>query len=43
MHSSEFKSAKGYRGKKVVVVGACNSGMSLFYQALDLPLTTCSS
>ncbi|KAF5368487.1 hypothetical protein D9758_002393 [Tetrapyrgos nigripes] len=26
MHSSEFKSAKSYKGKKVLVVGACNSG-----------------
>ncbi|THV06487.1 FAD/NAD(P)-binding domain-containing protein [Dendrothele bispora CBS 962.96] len=29
MHSCEFKSAKGYKGKKAIVVGACNSGHDL--------------
>ena len=30
MHSSKYAKAKDYEGKKVVVVGACTSGMSIF-------------
>ena len=30
MHSSKYAKARDYEGKKVVVVGACNSGMSTF-------------
>lgn len=26
MHSQEYKSPRGWEGKKVVVVGACTSG-----------------
>ncbi|XP_023527998.1 probable indole-3-pyruvate monooxygenase YUCCA10 [Cucurbita pepo subsp. pepo] len=35
MHSTEFKSGKGYEGKNVLVVGSGNSGMEI---ALDLAL-----
>lgn len=27
LHSSEFKSSDAYKGKKALVVGACNSGI----------------
>ena len=36
MHSGDYTKAKEYEGKKVVVVGACTSGMlSHHHSALD--------
>lgn len=40
LHSTEFKSGKGFEGKNVLVVGAGNSGMEI---ALDLTLHTANT
>ncbi|CAK9318013.1 unnamed protein product [Citrullus colocynthis] len=40
LHSTEFKSGKGFEGKNVLVVGAGNSGMEI---ALDLALHTANT
>lgn len=38
IHSSQYSSAKDHIGKKVVVVGACNSGEWIFHKC-PFPLT----
>ncbi|THH30834.1 hypothetical protein EUX98_g3356 [Antrodiella citrinella] len=47
MHSSKFKSAKDYIGKKIVIVGACTSGHDIAYdcgaQGLDVTMVQRSS
>ncbi|KIY52791.1 FAD/NAD(P)-binding domain-containing protein [Fistulina hepatica ATCC 64428] len=47
MHSTKYKSAKDYEGKKVVVIGACTSGhdvaMDCYNQGIDVTMFQRSS